>query len=192
MVILSLIKREEQNAIFSGENIRNKKIFNSLMSVYEFFKILKKFFYRTHPGDCVWKFTFQKITENVMIFCSVSKKRFYLKFFLTHFSLMFQFYTSRKRQKTKDLQGVQKWNSGLKWVKLWSHKGSSKNTSRRGLVTLNWFSQVILLPTLRSTYQRCSMKKSVLRNFPKFTGKLLYQSLCFNKVAGLTSYIYNH
>ena len=44
MVILSLIKREEQNAIFSGENIKNKKIFNSLMSVYEFFKILKKTF----------------------------------------------------------------------------------------------------------------------------------------------------
>ena len=157
-----------------------------------FSKFKNKLFYRTYPGDCVWKFTLQKITENVMIFCSVSKKRFYLKFFLTHFSLMFQFYTSRKRQKTKDLQGVQKWNSGLKWVKLWCQKGSSKNTSRRGLVTLNWFSQVILLPTLRSTYQRCSMKKSVLRNFPKFTGKLLYQSLCFNKVAGLTSYIYNH
>ena len=44
VVILSLIKREEQNAIFSGENIKNKKIFNSLMSVYEFFKILKKTF----------------------------------------------------------------------------------------------------------------------------------------------------
>ena len=32
---------------------------------------------------------------------------------------------------------------------------------------------------------RCSVKKSVLRNFAKFTGKHLRQSLFFNKVAGV-------
>ena len=32
--------------------------------------------------------------------------------------------------------------------------------------------------------QRCSVKKGVLRNFAKFTGKHLCQSLFFNKVAG--------
>ena len=37
----------------------------------------------------------------------------------------------------------------------------------------------------RSSHQRCSMKKSVFRNFPKFIGKQLCQSLFFNKVAGL-------
>ena len=37
----------------------------------------------------------------------------------------------------------------------------------------------------RSSHQRCSMKKGVLRNFTKFTGKQLCQSLFFNKVAGL-------
>ena len=31
----------------------------------------------------------------------------------------------------------------------------------------------------------CSMKKGVLKNFTKFTGKHLCQSLFFNKVAGL-------
>ena len=31
----------------------------------------------------------------------------------------------------------------------------------------------------------CSMKTGVLRNFTKFTGKHLCQSLFFNKVAGL-------
>ena len=36
-----------------------------------------------------------------------------------------------------------------------------------------------------SSYQRCSKKKGVLRNFSKFTGKHLCQSLFFNKVAGL-------
>ena len=35
----------------------------------------------------------------------------------------------------------------------------------------------------RSSHQRCSVKKSVLRNFAKFTGNNLYQSLFFNKVA---------
>ena len=37
----------------------------------------------------------------------------------------------------------------------------------------------------RSRHRRCSMKKGVLKNFPKFTGKHLCQSLVFNKVAGL-------
>ena len=37
----------------------------------------------------------------------------------------------------------------------------------------------------RSSHQRCSMQKDVRRNFTKFTEKNLYQSLTFNKVAGL-------
>ena len=37
----------------------------------------------------------------------------------------------------------------------------------------------------RSSRQMCSMRKGVLRNFTKFTGKHLCQSLFFNKVAGL-------
>ena len=36
----------------------------------------------------------------------------------------------------------------------------------------------------RSSHQRCSTKKDVLRNFSKFTGKHLRQSLFFNKIAG--------
>ena len=36
----------------------------------------------------------------------------------------------------------------------------------------------------RSSHQRCSMKKGVLRNLAKFTGRHLCQSLFFNKVAG--------
>ena len=41
----------------------------------------------------------------------------------------------------------------------------------------------------RSSHRRCSVctvKKGVLRNFAKFTGKHLCQSLFLNKVAGLT------
>ena len=36
--------------------------------------------------------------------------------------------------------------------------------------------------------RRCSIKKSVLKNFAKFTGKHLCQSLLFNKGAGLRRY----
>ena len=36
----------------------------------------------------------------------------------------------------------------------------------------------------RSSHQRCSIKKGVIENFAKFTGKHLYQSLFFKKVAG--------
>ena len=38
--------------------------------------------------------------------------------------------------------------------------------------------------SIRSNHQKCSVKKGVLRNFAKFTGKHLYQSLFFNKVSG--------
>ena len=37
----------------------------------------------------------------------------------------------------------------------------------------------------RSSHRRCSVRKGVLRNFTKFTGKHLCQRLFFNKVAGL-------
>ena len=37
----------------------------------------------------------------------------------------------------------------------------------------------------RSCHRRCSVKKGVVRNFAKFTGKHLYERLYFNKVAGL-------
>ena len=37
----------------------------------------------------------------------------------------------------------------------------------------------------RSSHQRCSIKKGVLRIFARFTGKHLCRSLFFNKVAGL-------
>ena len=38
--------------------------------------------------------------------------------------------------------------------------------------------------TTRSSHQRCSVRKGVLRNFAKFTGKHLCQVLFYNKVAG--------
>ena len=38
---------------------------------------------------------------------------------------------------------------------------------------------------VRSSHHRCSMKKSVLKYFAKFTGKLVCQSFFFNKVTGL-------
>ena len=37
----------------------------------------------------------------------------------------------------------------------------------------------------RSSHRRCSVKKDVLRNFAKFTGKHLCQRLFFNSLAGL-------
>ena len=43
----------------------------------------------------------------------------------------------------------------------------------------------IWLRTTEAAVGRCSIKKGVLRNFTKFTGKHLCQSLFLNKVAGL-------
>ena len=41
----------------------------------------------------------------------------------------------------------------------------------------------------RSNYQRCSVKKDVLRNFAIFTGKYLCQGLYFNKVADACNFV---
>ena len=43
------------------------------------------------------------------------------------------------------------------------------------------------LDYVRSSHPEVFCKKGVLRNFAKFTGKHLCQSLFFNKVAGLSS-----
>ena len=57
----------------------------------------------------------------------------------------------------------------------------------------NWMYQTLFstLPQLhlitnRSSQKGCSVKKGVLSNFTKFTGKHLCQSLFFNKVSGLS------
>ena len=44
----------------------------------------------------------------------------------------------------------------------------------------------------RSSHRRCSEGKSVLSNFPKFTGKHLCQSLFLNKVAGFSLWKERH
>ena len=41
--------------------------------------------------------------------------------------------------------------------------------------------------SFRSSHKRCSVRKGVLRNFAKFTGKYLCQSLFFNQVSVLWS-----
>ena len=41
-----------------------------------------------------------------------------------------------------------------------------------------------IVPRQRRSHRKCSLRKGLLRNFAKFTGKRLCQSLFFNKVAG--------
>ena len=55
---------------------------------------------------------------------------------------------------------------------------------RRGTFFTLW--RIIILQLIyRSSHQRCFVRKDVLRNFTKLTGKHLCQSLFFNKVADL-------
>ena len=44
---------------------------------------------------------------------------------------------------------------------------------------------LVIIMLYRSSYRRCSTKKGVLKNFAKFIGKHLCQSLIFNNVVGL-------
>ena len=65
---------------------------------------------------------------------------------------------------------------------------TSKNSfiDRTPLVNTTVYKKSQKKPALfRSSHQRCSIRKSVPRNFTKFTGKHLCQSLFLNKVAGL-------
>ena len=47
------------------------------------------------------------------------------------------------------------------------------------------FLQIYFLGIYRSSHRRYSVRKGVLKNFAKSTGKHLRQSLFFNKFAGL-------
>ena len=51
----------------------------------------------------------------------------------------------------------------------------------------NWLRKFMVIPFSQSrrNRRRCSVRKGVLRNFVKFTGKHLCQSLFFNTVAGM-------
>ena len=53
------------------------------------------------------------------------------------------------------------------------------------LVVVNFFVKKLHHGCFRSSHQSCSLKKVVLRNFAKLTGKHLRQSLFLNKIADL-------
>ena len=97
------------------------------------------------------------------------------------------------RLKTKHIQSL--------WITKWIAKSSKRKQKlykkilkhRARETALTYKSYKFLFESLkkkakkkyyRSSHQRCSVKKGVLRNFAKFTGKHLYQSLFFNKIAG--------
>ena len=55
----------------------------------------------------------------------------------------------------------------------------------RKLTHISNYTAMSIMVLKMSNLQGCSVKKGVLRNFTKFTGKHLHQSLSLNKVAGL-------
>ena len=63
----------------------------------------------------------------------------------------------------------------------WDYLQRAKKDTKRPTASRFWDYCIIR----RSSHRRCSVRKGVLRNFAKFTGKHLCQSLLFNKVAGL-------
>ena len=73
-----------------------------------------------------------------------------------------------------------------------SKQSKLKNNWRTWTVLKLHKTQITLLRLLRiiwhiwrSSHRRCSVKKGVLTNFAKFTGKHLWQSFFLNKIAGL-------
>ena len=90
---------------------------------------------------------------------------------LTHFMPLVTFYTPWTHQKTSGFLicsgGIER-ASDMKWIKAWRHLACPCR-----------------LWCWCKVRRRCSLRKSVLRNFAKFTGKQLCQSLFLNKVPGL-------
>ena len=62
---------------------------------------------------------------------------------------------------------------------------SEKNLSQLNQIIYIGSSSGIIWTWFRSSHRRRSVKESVLRNFAKFTGKHLCQSIFLNKIAGL-------
>ena len=58
-------------------------------------------------------------------------------------------------------------------------------TLLNNLVLIQVFKTIIV----KSSHQRCSMKKGVLKNCTKLTGKHLCQSFFFNKAAGCSVFL---
>ena len=92
------------------------------------------------------------------------------------------------KQQTKDFLMFWRWSKGNIWKKRVNlfHSSSIEvlitfllGLNRKNIACL---SQIKLC---RSSHWRCSVRKGILRNFAKFTGKHLCQSLFFNKVIGL-------
>ena len=65
-------------------------------------------------------------------------------------------------------------NISIKWIK-------KRFTYRRFLINVPNFEGLLFI--FRRSHRSCSLRKGVLRNFAKFTGKHLRQSLFFNKAA---------
>ena len=71
-------------------------------------------------------------------------------------------------------------------LQIWSNTWNSHCVKRVCVQSLSGsYLPAFGLNTDRSSHLRCSVRKSVLGNFAKFTGKNLCQSLFFNKVATL-------
>ena len=81
--------------------------------------------------------------------------------------------------------GYEKWGN-MNWQSEWSDKLYFKNVTQ---FKLHWYFQckqkLIFVKIREAVARRCSVRKGVLGNFPKFTGKHLCQSLFLNKVVGL-------
>ena len=74
------------------------------------------------------------------------------------------------------------------WIEMKKFLFARENTPHyiwKMLKIILFYSFLSFFDSSRTHHPRCSVKKGVLKNFAKFTGKHLCQSLFFNKVAGL-------
>ena len=97
--------------------------------------------------------------------------------FVTLIKWQIPFYVTQMQQCKR--QSKQFYEHKLFHLLLFLFRFRSQQKDKR---SCEFFNLVIgVFPYLRSSSQRCSMKKDVLRNFTKFTGKHLCQSSFFNR-----------
>ena len=94
--------------------------------------------------------------------------------------------SSDKKNETKLRKTEKTWKKKIILMKVTLVKMRYQILIFESLLGLNQKQSLEILTVVRSSHQRCSVTNGVLRNFAKFTGKHLCQSLFFNKDAGLS------
>ena len=90
----------------------------------------------------------------------------------------------KSKKKTRSLARINTVFNNVSTGSLWERQCKTIDNCQRHILVVSKISVSFLTLIFRRSRRRCSLKKVVLKNFAKFTGKHLCRSLFLNKAAG--------